>query len=849
MDRYTMKKLIIILILFVISLNNFSQTCQILSKANNITPDKLCAPVTVNWEITYTGVNNAGTPVSIYYEWNDGSTQTVPATETAPGVFVARLSHTYTSQRLRCNYHPRATLVVNGVRCTSSTQEQIVTVWDRDDYNGGIMRINPVIWPICFGNGDNARFQDLTRFNCVPPQERDNPNVNTRWVQWIYGTNITMTGIPVTIGGRSRTFPFIDNIITLPGPVTGSGVWSDVINVANDKLIGQYFEITLRNWNYCNPYDDPTIPGGPRDKENGDHPPVVTTARILIVDYPDATITPVPPMCENSPPITLIAATSGGNWTGSGMNGSTFSPSVAGAGSHIIQYDITNAEGCSDRDTSIIIVKPVPEAIITPIGIVCQPDPPFRLTAIDSGGVWSGIGVIDNMFYPSIAGAGNHLITYNIEWDGCVNISNEVITVATPNATINPIDTLCVDNPPILLTAHDMGGIWSGNGVVGNLFYPILAGTGDHTISYNLNNPECNDSDDIIITVVPIPDVDITPIGSIYINEPPIILRATPLNGKWEGTGVVDTIFNPSVAGLGTHILTYKTLIDRFGCDNYDTIHVHVLLPPLPTAYWLPDTAGCTPFTVQFRNLSIGAEKYTWDFGDMTYSIEKDPIHTYYMPGKYIVRLTAINIVGSRIHQGIISVYQNPTAIFNAYPTNVVNNEQIVVFSNHSYYGDKYLWDFGDNTFSFDEDPYHKYKEPGSYNVILWVTSKDGCVDSVQFNTPIIVEWKNGFIKFPNVFKWNQMGPTGGIWREGVYPEMDEVFRPFFENVIEYKLEIYNRWGVLIYVSNDLYKGWDGYWGQDSNKLATQGVYVWKVSGRYIDGSYFNKVGDVTFLH
>jgi hypothetical protein len=138
-------------------------------------------------------------------------------------VFEATSINTYTSAGSICNYHPQATLVVNGVLCTSSSQEQIVTVWDDDDHNGGHMHINPVVYPICFGNSANVRFQDLTQFNCVPPQERDNPNVNTRWIQWIYGTDITMTGIPVTVDGHSRTFPYIDNVITLTGPVTGSG--------------------------------------------------------------------------------------------------------------------------------------------------------------------------------------------------------------------------------------------------------------------------------------------------------------------------------------------------------------------------------------------------------------------------------------------------------------------------------------------------------------------------------------------------------------------------------------------------------------------------------------------------
>lgn len=273
----------------IVSLNLHGQDCSILSKANSIVPNRLCSPLSVNWRVSYTGVNNAGTSVQISYDWDDGATDIENAVNIGAGAFQTVATHVYVSTGDKCNYRPRATLVVNGVFCSSSTQEQIVTVWDNDNHNGGHLHINPTVYPICFGNGANVRFQDLTQFNCVPPQEQDVPNLFTRWVQWIYGTDITMTGIPVTINGTPASFPFSGPIITLPGPVTGSGVFSDMINVANDKLMGQYFQVTLRNWNYCNPYDDPNIPGPPVDPVNGDHPPVVTTAIILIVPYPDAT--------------------------------------------------------------------------------------------------------------------------------------------------------------------------------------------------------------------------------------------------------------------------------------------------------------------------------------------------------------------------------------------------------------------------------------------------------------------------------------------------------------------------------------------------------------------------------
>jgi hypothetical protein len=365
------------------------------------------------WNVSYTGVTNAGTPVSIRYDWGNGVIETVPAIQSGHGVFQATATNTYTSRGNLCNYHPQATLIVNGALCTSSTQEQIVTVWDDDDHNGGHMHINPLVYPICFGNSADVRFQDLTQFNCVPPQERDNPNVNTRWIQWIYGTEITMTGQPVTIEGRLRSYPYTDNVITLTGPVTGSGVMSEVINVANDKQIGEYFQVTLRNWNYCNPYDDPNIPGPPRDR-NRTHPPVVTTAIILIVDYPDATIDPVARMCANANPVTLTAHDPGGDWSGRGVSGNTFNPVVAGVGNHIIRYEITNAEGCSDVDTAIVRVVPVPDATITRIPTLCITDTIISLTAKAMGGIWSGTGVTGNTFNPAISGYGNHLITYKM---------------------------------------------------------------------------------------------------------------------------------------------------------------------------------------------------------------------------------------------------------------------------------------------------------------------------------------------------------------------------------------------------------------------------------------------------
>jgi hypothetical protein len=51
---------------------------------------------------------------------------------------------------------------------------------------------------------------------------------------------------------------------------------------------------------------------------------------------------------------------------------------------------------------------------------------------------------------------------------------------------------------------------------------------------------------------------------------------------------------------------------------------------------------------------------------------------------------------------------------------------------------------------------------------------------------------------------------------------------------------------VLIFQSNDINKGWNGYY---KGRLVMQGVYVWYVEGKYANGKPFKKTGDITLLH
>jgi gliding motility-associated-like protein len=113
--------------------------------------------------------------------------------------------------------------------------------------------------------------------------------------------------------------------------------------------------------------------------------------------------------------------------------------------------------------------------------------------------------------------------------------------------------------------------------------------------------------------------------------------------------------------------------------------------------------------------------------------------------------------------------------------------------------------------------------------------------------SPAVTVEPAGVLRFSTVFTPNKDGPiertdlpTGGT-------EIDQFFfPPIREKVLNYKLQIFNRWGTLIFESRDINIPWNGYY---KGKLCIQGVYVWFVEGKYANGKPFKQVGDVTLLH
>jgi gliding motility-associated-like protein len=132
--------------------------------------------------------------------------------------------------------------------------------------------------------------------------------------------------------------------------------------------------------------------------------------------------------------------------------------------------------------------------------------------------------------------------------------------------------------------------------------------------------------------------------------------------------------------------------------------------------------------------------------------------------------------------------------------------------------------------------------ETGTYYITLMAESTWGCMDTLTSENPVVIAGR-GSIEFPNVITIFPDDAADENYNPGV-PD-SRIFRPVAEGVEKYRLEIYNRWGELIFVSEDVNKGWNGF---IKGAPVKQDVYIWRVTATFTNGQPFVKAGDLTIL-
>ncbi|MGC4102669.1 PKD domain-containing protein [Ferruginibacter sp.] len=152
--------------------------------------------------------------------------------------------------------------------------------------------------------------------------------------------------------------------------------------------------------------------------------------------------------------------------------------------------------------------------------------------------------------------------------------------------------------------------------------------------------------------------------------------------------------------------------------------------------------AQCVGQPVQFTDLTVPSDRWSWDFGDgIGTSTAENPSYTYQDTGKFNIRLIAWNngCPDTMIKTNFITALPPVarfTSIFNC------NNKLMVAFNDQSVLPQTWAWDFGDGFTSTLQNPTHTYAAYGSYNVSLTVTN-GGCSNTKVNNIVLFTETAN----------------------------------------------------------------------------------------------------------
>ncbi|MES2132685.1 MAG: PKD domain-containing protein [Bacteroidota bacterium] len=318
-----------------------------------------------------------------------------------------------------------------------------------------------------------------------------------------------------------------------------------------------------------------------------------------------------------------------------------------------------------------------------------------------------------------------------------------------------------------------------------------------------------------------------------------------------ESTGSANASF--VYPGAGNQSVGLITISNPGQCR--DTLRVPVYVDYLPKALFGVDVPnGCPVHCVTFTDNTAAVTPpaqitdWKWVLGDGTVvhaSSGTSQQHCYdnktsnqlkYFDVKLIVT-TDKGCSDSLLKTSFITVYPTPIAsyVINPDPGNVVT--PLEYFTNQSQDYTKWYWTFGDGPYKSDSvnvNPTHFYSDEtaDTYHTNLIVVNQYGCSD--DYSLPIEITPEFTFY-IPNAFT-----PANT-------DNVNDLFSGKGIGIEKYDMWIFDRWGEMIYYTNDLSKGWNGRRTGKSNEVQ-QDVYVWKVKIKDVLGKNHDYVGHVTLL-
>jgi gliding motility-associated-like protein len=560
-------------------------------------------------------------------------------------------------------------------------------------------------------------------------------------------------------------------------------------------------------------------------------------------------------LCNGAATGSATVTPAGGNsvynysWSPSGGNAATASGLIAQS----YTCTVTDGNGCTTTSSVTLTEPSLLTTTSSQVDELCNGTNTGSATVNPAGGAggysyaWLPSG--GNAATASSLFAGSYTCTIT-DVNGCSItqsfVITEPLTVVASSGPVTNVD--CFGQSTGSIDVTQAGGVgpyaytWSPNVSSSMNASNIAAGAYQITVT-DANG--CSSTITITITEPPLLTLQASAAPATICNGQQVALSSTPAGGApaynvvWNPGNMMGNVQNVSPSATTTYS---ATVTDANGCTSNATTTVTV--NPVPVAVLTADVvAGCAPVCVNFSDMSTIAAPgiivaWDWDFGDGNFSTSQNPSHCYATPGVYTIILTAKSADGCTQTVTVtnyISVYVNPIADFTVspQPTTIFNAQ--IYFTDASSNASAWSWSFGDvfNSTSILQDPTFTYFAPTCYQVLLTVTSPDGCTDAITH--PVCID-PDVSMYVPNAFTPND-------------DNTNEIFLPIAVGIdpAKYQLWIFDRWGNMIFTTTDLNQGWNGK-VQGHDDLCQVDTYVWKVVATDNTGKQYKQVGAVNLI-
>ena len=281
----------------------------------------------------------------------------------------------------------------------------------------------------------------------------------------------------------------------------------------------------------------------------------------------------------------------------------------------------------------------------------------------------------------------------------------------------------------------------------------------------------------------------------------------------------------------------YLELFDENGCLAQEEFYLSE--PEELDALYGQDLAWiCENGGAAFTQVSGGVEPYTYSWTGPNGFQNNSSYLSGLNPGTYTLNISDQNNCILENNQIIIEEIVGPICQFSASSYEFMLSNDPVNFYDNSFTDPNYNidlisweWDFGDGIMSNEQNPSHVYNYPGLYYVWLTIEDENGCTHKTMKTINVLEEY---FSYSPNAFS-----PNG----DGV----NDTFQPILTDIDfnTYELNVFNRWGDIIFKTDDYMKSWDGTF---NGEPMIGGVYTFKINYKTRRGIDQKEIGQIILI-